>query len=263
MKTIKFILLALVASSLLMLTNCSEDNNPSDNNGDTKSFYPMKVGNYWIYENNDLDIDGKYIDDTFTMDSIVITAVEEQYGKSSFKHVAYTKTDVNDTWEYDSETYFYSEGDKLYGSFDYIAPSDDLPLPIEFTPGWVLLADPTASASWIIFEQEFVDQDFEFSGLNLVVNGDFTITGKKGKTKTHDNDGKPVTARETILSYKFDGTANYIIDFDLKFEIVGHLWYAEGIGLIEYTTDPTTISVPGFSFDIEGNESLLTRYLIK
>jgi len=264
MKTMKFLLLAFLAASLLMLTNCSDDDdNPSNNNGDDETYYPMKVGNYWIYESNDLDIDEEYVDGTYTMDSIVVTSVEEMYGKSSFKHVSYTKTEINDPWEFESETYFYSEGKKLYGLFDYIAPSDDLPLPLDITPGWVLLADPDASDSWKVFEQNFVDQDFEYGGFSMVVNGDFTISVKKGASITFDNDGTPVTAKEYILSYKFDGTANLILDFDLVFEIVGHLWYAEGIGLIDYTVDPTSIGVATFSADIDGNESLLERYFVQ
>jgi hypothetical protein len=265
MKSFKILLLALMAGSVLMLTNCSDDdnNNPNNNNGDDETYHPMKVGNYWVYENNDLDIEGNYVPDTFTMDSIVITSVENLYGKSSFKHVAYTKADEADQWEYDSETYFYSEGDKFYGLFDYIAPGEGLPLPLEFEPGWILLADPDATTSWIVFEQEFVDEDFEYGGFSLKVSGDFVVSIKKGASITFDNDGKPVSAKEYIISYKFDGTANLIIDFDLEFEILGHLWYAEGVGLVEYTVDPTSIGAATMSFDLDGNESLLERFLVQ
>jgi len=263
MKTLKFLLLALMAASMLMLTNCSEDDDNPNNNNDDENYYPMKVGNYWIYENNDLDIDGNYVPDTFTMDSIVITSIDEQFGKSCFKHASYTKIGETGDWEYADETYFYSEGDKFYGLFDYIAPGEDLPLPLDFTPGWILLADPNATAPWEVFKQEFTDQDFEYGGFSLQVSGDFVVSIKKGMTITFDNGGKPVTAIEYIVSYKFDGTATLYIEFDLDFEILGHLWYADGVGLVENTVDPTSIGAATFSFDLEGNESLLERFLVQ
>lgn len=266
MKSFKLFLIAFAAAGLLLFTYCSDDddNNPTNNNGD-KDYYPMKVGNFWIYENNDLDINGDYIDGTFSMDSVVITEVGTVHGKSGFKHVSYMKEDVNDAWEYDSETYFYSEGDKLYGLFEYIAPDDEeLPLPLEFEEGWILLADPTANNPWQIFSQNFEDQEFTYEGISLTINGDFTITGDKGETATFEHEGNSVTAQEYVFEYEFIGTANFIVDIQFDFTITAHLWFAENIGLVEFTVDPTTVALGSyFSTDIEGSESVLDRYFVQ
>ncbi len=61
---------------LIVFSACSDNGTSPDDTADAGDYFPMKIGNYWIYEYTELDKNSQPVGDIF-IDSIAITGIRQ------------------------------------------------------------------------------------------------------------------------------------------------------------------------------------------
>lgn len=82
--------------SIIFLLSCKE-NVPIYISPDTMKFFPLKVGNYWVYESYSIDDKYNRISGTESIDSLVVTAKISLLGSSCFVILRYNDGIFKDT----------------------------------------------------------------------------------------------------------------------------------------------------------------------
>ena len=257
MKYKKTFLLVLMLSSMLLLYSCSETTSTND----VKNYFPNVVGNYWVYESFELDSLGNKNLATRSIDSTIITGTQNLFGKNSSIYTTYIDGGNS------SDKNYYTENGKLYSTIANVMPPQ-MPIPIDYTDAWVIIADPD-STNWSIFSQTLTNVDMPLPGGGGTgkLNGDFTIKVEKGLKQTiNTGEGQTISvmAQEYKILYSFNGTitvGGFPIPLQLIFTVTNHKWYGENIGLVLDRVDPTTIQVSVlYTYSIKGSESDMLRY---
>jgi hypothetical protein len=152
----------------MILSGCEEATGPQD--GDNSDFFPMEIGNYWIYESYEKDINNNIIYSSLIEDSIVIEKSETVSGMTAYKFVKYSSEKAVDT------ILFSKNGNIIYRLFD--TNSIDIP---GLNSTWFPIADfnMTMNGTWNIYKQLvnnfFVQDDGgSYSGTyRHAINGEF------------------------------------------------------------------------------------------
>ena len=111
MKKVLLIVIAVIFS-VLLFTGCSQPNEPSDE-FNMELYFPMKVGNWWIYEFYRLDANGNRTNKIQT-DSIIVSGIDTINGKPCYVFV-----EKNVEYSFYPDTgYYFIEGPRLYQLFD-------------------------------------------------------------------------------------------------------------------------------------------------
>lgn len=261
---IKNLLLAALLPFLFVA--CSDDddtNNPVDN---TKIYMPLKVGNYWVYDTYDLDMQNNTVASTFALDSVVATGTESYLSKNSYHLKRYVDN------EFKNDMYFVWETNKVMAESNYILPlsSSGFNLPLnKITNQWITIADFSATGEWDVLTHKFTQEAITLPGLpsGVTFTADYKVKGKKGTTQAMTVGGQSVQATEMILTHTVTGTLNYlVISAPITFSIVQKFYYAENIGLVKSVTESQTVNISIVnqkpqSYDINGHSKVLTRYI--
>lgn len=247
---ISFLLLA--ASLFLSLLSCSEDNSTNDNTT-TKTYFPTTIGSWWIYQTFELDSIGVKILETLSYDTAKIIGSFNIAGKMATTMEERSGDDSIDT------TYFSYENDKIY---TLLSIFDNAMIPIKDNQ-WIIIADFNSS-SWTILK------DTTFATIEIPNLGTITptlgITGRKGNTTNFPIKGKSIPSQEFIITMKFNlkiAIPSVPLPVDANFEIVHRILFGENVGNVVRHTDPSLINLMIYQEKINGSHSELIDYSIK
>lgn len=258
----KLLSLALFAVLAIGFSSCSEDKDDSNPiTPTTKNYFPMKAGNYWVYEDYTRDMNNAKQLDTKETDSVVITGSEIYLNKDSYVFAQFTDGTPGTPYHHALD------GAKLLGEFYYFMPvGSSFSIPVDkFENKWVTAVDPNIS-SWEINSAQFADIILDLDlPIQVKLAGTLTMKASRGTEVDITIGNSTVKAQEFIVKNIIDAKANGLVDLDL--ELVSHYYYADGIGLVKSTVDSksVTLSIPLFgsqTIDINGHESTLLRYNI-
>lgn len=245
----------IIILGLIGIVSCTDNNtNPTTN----KTYFPLKTGNSWTYENYKLDNSGQRKTETRYVDSIAVTGTITKLNKNAFILTTYEDGKQTD------ENYFYTESSKYYAHSSYVQPdlsSTQFKFPFSLDDEWLLVADPNA-VEWPMTTKQVSNVDFPVPNLGTAkINGSLSIKGQMGGIKALTIGGliNNASAQEFKVIYSFDGKITLgFIPLDLKFTVNVHHWYVENVGLVQTIMDPLKITIPSiYSVDIDGSESLL------
>ena len=264
--TNKTLIIALLG--LFLLVSCSDDN--TTNPPTEQNFFPLNIGNYWVYENYSLDSTGKRLIQTKAIDSVVVYKQETEdvltikSAKISVAKHHYSDKDPEEQKLYYTKDALYQKFDRIPGlgaELFGIKIKDYIPL------NWVLLID-FKNTNWTIIPQGNVkipDQTIPAVGkVDLELN--YTLVGAKGGTKQFTINGKQYTANEFKLSFKISGNVILKDLFNAKVPISEitfptSMYFVDGIGLAYTKTDGVNINIAGVANQrVDGNESELVRF---
>ncbi|MGQ9819686.1 MAG: hypothetical protein ACUVQ1_07165 [Candidatus Kapaibacteriales bacterium] len=236
----------------LFLQSCSEDNS-TNNNTTTKTYFPTTVGSWWIFKTFDLDSNGVMIPETerydtskiigsFNISGKMATALEERSGESSIDTI-----------------YFSYENDKIYTLLSTF--NNDM-IPIQGNQ-WIVIAD-FKSSSWTILKDTTLDS-FDVPGVGTITPT-LGIKGRKGNSTNVVVKGKAIPSQEFIITMKFNlkiSLPGVPLPVNASFDMVQHIYFGENVGNVLRQSDPSQINVLGFIENIEGSRSELIDYSIK
>ncbi|MFN3781980.1 MAG: hypothetical protein ACK4SO_07370, partial [Candidatus Kapaibacteriota bacterium] len=117
---------------------------------------------------------------------------------------------------------------------------------------------------WTIFKDTTLQQ------VDLPGIGKMTPTvganGRKGSKEERVVKGKAVQSQEFIITFSLNiklEIPNVPIPVYLEFDVLQHIWYGMGIGIIKRRLDPFKFNVLVVEQNFNGNESNLIDYNIK
>ena len=252
-----FFTLFLFAGTVMFISCSKDDNNtnpPVDNN--PVNFESLKVGNYWIFENYNIDSLGNKTGSAET-DSTYASGTVQKLGKTAYMLLNYSSDGtLKDT------VYSYEEGKTYFTHSSLINKKiagflDGFPVnPFDLGDIWMKVADYDQS-SWDIMSQNLVDYPVY---LGATINGTFSLKAAKGTTKTVTINSNALTLQEFILTFNFKGTITMVTG-EKQFSVVAHLWFDKKAGLLITTFDNTNFDLGvlgGFPF--QGTEKKAIRY---
>ncbi len=259
----RIILFALIIS--LFAISCSKDkkNNPIIPD-DTKSYLPMKLGNYWLYDTYDLDMQNNPQTSTLKKDSLVIVGSPLFMNKEAYQFKQFTDGEER------ADYHFYNEEKKIYAESNYILPlNSDFNLPLnQITNQWVLLAD-FEGTNWDVLSHKFTNVPIQIGEIpGVTMTADYKTVATKGGNVNVQVAGTQVQATEITLRHTVSGSVRVaIITVPLNFTITQRLYFAQDYGLVKTFTESQTItlSIPGMgtqTIDVNGHTKNLTNYKI-
>lgn len=258
MKFYKFKFILSFAAMVVVLWSCKD--NTTNPPASTKNYYPMTVGNYWVYQDYETDSLGNIIQNKMSIDSTYISGQTTKLGKQAYVFV----TTTNDTAP--SENYFYKDAAKLY-TFSNFINSDATSNFFNISDRWVLLADDNGS-QWTVFDTTVTNLPLDFGGNTVNMSGRLTFSGQKGGMTTviwGKNKDKSLQAQEFITNVKFTGTVTVLVPFNITMTSAIHTYYADNIGPVKTKMDPFKIStdLPIGSQTMGGYETFMINYNVK
>ena len=255
--------------SIGWLASCSDSNTNAPAPADYYKGFD-KLGNYWVYQRNEIDTNGNVVTSTSATDSSWIAGIELYQGKSSSKVI----TMMNDagTISYDT-VYIARSGDSLFTYMELPSiPMVDTAAP---TSQWVLLGSVSATTEWTIVTTQSRTQSIEIPIGGNNVPADITIS--MGVTGAHKADTTITCANGQKYSTKY---------FQIKPNISGSIkalgglftqpitvtgtenssFFADGIGLVAQYQPPMHFKVGDgslFGQKQSGQIKTLLRYRIQ
>lgn len=223
------------------------------------NYFPLKVGNWWVYTGVRLDTAGAEEPGTEWRDSTAVVAETTLQGRSGYVVVTYRSGSREDT----DTAIVASEGGRLYVYWGADDGDDGIPRPT----GWVKVADP-AMASWRLFDTTLTDVPLDSQ---TTASGSLRWTGERGGTLVVTVKGRQVTAQEFRMRAQFEGRlrSGGMEVGTLTFTMVEHLWAAEGIGIVRSQQDPPELIIrspliPGGELrdKDQGNRGILVDYFV-
>ncbi len=160
----KAMLYVLFITFFIGISACSDNSTAPDDTATASDYFPMSIGNYWIYEFTELDQNSEPLGDTF-LDSTVIEGRKEFAGKNFYTFVTYRNGVPIDT------NYFLTENFTVY----MIANENNTTVPN--------LSDTTFNilqlyeADWFIFNTRVDSMYMEWNGEKHYLAGDFNFHG--------------------------------------------------------------------------------------
>jgi hypothetical protein len=266
MKKVKVILSIFFA--VFALNSCSDDStNPSN-----PDYFPLLVGNYWVYEQYTLDSTNTKVAGSKITDSAHVVSTQNE-NVLTMSGVTTYKTKHTLSVGLPTEQRNYKDDNAIYQYFDQIPGlgfnlfgqnlSDLFPV------DWVKLID-FKNPTWTILPADTITiPELTLSGFRVSVKIIFNITGSKGSTKSFTVGSKNINTQDYTLSINITGEAKSL-DIPLlpaipltAFSIPTHYYLADGIGLVSMKTESSTIKISTyFNQTLPGSESTLIRYNI-
>jgi len=229
-----------------------------------------KLGNYWVYQRNEIDTNGNIVTSVSATDSSWIAGIELYQGKSSSKII----TMKNDAGKISYDTmYVARNGDSL---FTYMQlPSIQMLDTAAPKSQWVLLGSTTATADWTIVPTQTTTQtmDLPIGGNNVPA----TITISMGVSGSHRADTtitcantKSYTTKAFLIKPTISGSIKALGGlFTQPITVTGgesKSFFADGLGLIAQIQTPTYFKVGDgslFGQRTAGEIKTLLRYRIQ
>ena len=200
----KFILLIMLGLAPLVFWSCSSSSNNNPVNPNATNYFPLHIGNYWVYEKYTLDSNNNRITASLKIDSAYCASVSQDVIKDSTRTV-YTLVHFS-SGMLDPEQKFYLSNEQIYQKYQ-VVPGIDLSafgvnvndyLNIE----WLLLIDQK-NPNWVGYPKQTLNIDnVEIPNLGITVSmsltlelkgtsigeGTFVINNKTVKTKDYELD---------------------------------------------------------------------------
>jgi hypothetical protein len=249
------------------LASCSDSNTNAPAPAD---YYKGldKLGNYWIYQRNEIDTNGNIVTSVTSTDSTWVAGIELYQGKNASKII----TMMNDAGDISYDTmYIARSGDSLFtymqlpqlGILDTAAPKSQ----------WALLSSITATTEWTIAPTQTTTQSIQIPVGGNNVPADLTIS--LGITGAHKSDTTIACANGQKYTTKY---------FQIKPNISGSIkalgglltqpistiglenssFFADGIGLVAQIQPNSVFKVGDlFSQKSPGQIKTLLRYRIQ
>ena len=240
---------------VFILTTCSDDDSSTNTNPTNQTYFPTSVGSFWKYLEYDIDSLGIKVPET--EDTVLTTIIGNQVinGKNATIFLnRYSKEASTDT------SFLAYENEKVY---TFLSAFDNDFIPIGESNQWIVISDFNAN-QWTILKDTTLQQvDLPGIGKMTPTVG---ATGRKGSKGEMVVKGKTVQSQEFIITFKLNiklEIPNVPMPVNLKFDVVQHIWYGLGIGVIQRRLDPFKFNVLLFEQSFNGNESKIIDYNIK
>lgn len=215
-----------------LLIGC-ESNAPIYNPPETIKFFPLKVGNYWVYEFNLINEELKIVPGTNSIDSFVVVSKQTFFDKTAFIILRYNDNKLIDT------LYLSKDKNQLFRLHNGLTDSiEGLGLV------WFKIGDLDLN-TWNIFADIAIDSNFVFENEKLIVNKHITINGSKLGLEKMQLFKDSVTLlpfvikedRKTYFDYNLynDTVKTNIEILNLKNE---RLWINNDVGIYLWQLDP-------------------------
>lgn len=271
----KFIILIMLGLAPFVFWSCSDDGDDNPVNPTVKNYFPLYVGNYWVYEKYTLDSNNNRISTSLKIDSAYCGNVSQEVIKDSTRSV-YTLVHYS-SGMLDPEQKFYLSNDQIYQNYQ-IVPGIDLSvfgvnvndyLNIE----WLLLIDQK-NPNWIGYPQQTLNLDnVEIPNLGMTVSMALTLElkGKSIGEGTFAINNKTVKTKDYELDWNISGTIKSPLLGNIPLPIQSFTLQtiyklADHIGIVSIKTNSQKVSVlnnPTLpSFQMLGTEQSLIRYQI-
>ncbi|MCX7737741.1 MAG: hypothetical protein N2319_13655, partial [Candidatus Kapabacteria bacterium] len=227
---IKYILLILT----IFQFGC-DNNAPIYNPPEIIKFFPLKVGNYWVYEFNLIDEGLKTVPGSESIDSFVVVTKQTFIDKTAFIILRYNNNKLIDTF------YLSKDKNQLFRLNNGLTDSiQSLGL------AWFKIGDMDLN-SWNIFADIAIDSNFVFENKKVIVNKHITINGTKLGFEKMQFHKDSITVlpfvikedRKTYFDYYLynDTTKTNIEIINLKNE---RMWLNNNIGIYLWQLDPSS-----------------------
>ena len=257
----KIILLILAGIAPFIFWSCSDDDTPV--NPGTSNYFPMTIGNYWVYEKYGLDSNNNRISTTLQIDSVYCNATTQEVINNTTQTV-YTYTHHSSALA-NPDQQFYVSNDQIYQKYQ-ILPGLDLTslgfnvrdyIPID----WMLLIDQK-NANWTSFPKQTIN----IPSLNIPNISDLSLNlemiGKSVGTGTFIYQNKTINTKNYELDWNVSGTlksGNFTVAIP-AFTLKTVYKLADGIGIVSIITNSQKVSIMGLtSFQFKGSETSLIR----
>ncbi len=229
-------ILFLVLFSVIFIS-CN-DNPTKTTHVDKNEFFPMKIGNYWIYKSYNVDASATIIDSTITIDSMVVTSSKLYENRTAFVLSYFKNNSLAKDYLFSSDIY------GLYRISDSL--SESIP---DLKPTWFKIFD-YLQKTWNIYGNYISDVPFEFNNYQTTVIKHWAINGNR------NTDANPSTIDGKSVSAYF---ANYLADrrFSFKYFEAGYpakanveiielhkeyFWLADNVGIVQWQFEPFNIT---------------------
>lgn len=276
----------LTAFLAIAVISCKEDStsNPVTPPAETKDYYSMKVGTYWVYDWHDYNDLGIALEAS-AQDSLAVTMSEEIFSKTAFKVAKYSGA-IGEAKTKDVEYHHAFNTDQLFVTAAFLESFKKqitLPINLDFlslpTDKWYLIAD-SKQTTWNLLDTpiEVKNQPVDvLHGATIDLSYNVIMTRKSEGTMTDPNDAtKTVKTIEFEMKNSIGIKAKYMtLDVGLtkpSIDLITYLVFAEGIGFVKgYTPNQdiklSTVVIPltGKSYDLVnqkfiGAEMVLMKY---
>lgn len=246
---------------VLFFASCSDDVQTTNPPVTTSSnAFPLKSGNYYIYDTYRTDTSKVPQDSTRRNDSTAIGATMTIEGKSAFEltnfrggtlklTTDYAAKDTNTAWLYTTLLPYSIE-----------LPEIARPL-MPSGRRWMKIAD-FSKTSWTVFDTTLTNVEVNV-GQKILVDAVITQTGSFIKKESVTVGDTTFTAHKFTLSTLVIGKLSTIEA--TRFTMTEDIWFAENVGIVKDVINPFTVTL-GAPFNIKypvfGAERLLIKYKV-
>lgn len=265
MKTTVFL---VCLGAFVWLAGCGDDSTTTPTPPD---YYKGmdKLGNYWVYQGNQIDTNGVVQKDSVYTDSMWVAGLELYNGRNASKMI--TMTTDNSGMSYDT-SYISRSGDSIFiyttTSIGGIAGDTSTP-----TEAWVLASNLSATAEWTAIPTvtRKTKQDIPFNGNTVTADISMSFGGTGAKLADSTlvcADTKSYSTKHFVVKPVISGSITALGGlFNQNITFVGggrHVFFADGLGFIAERMEPSTISVGAlFTSKQPGSIKTLLRYKIQ
>lgn len=233
-------ILTILISFIIVLTSCDDSANPNPAETD---YFPMRIGNYWIFNTYEINSNHQKINGTEKRDSIVVEQKFALEGRTAFLLAVYRNEQIFDS------LYFSIEPQKAYMLFD----ENDIDVP-NFKSQWFLIADfsKTGNTEWHLYDSILTYYSYKFEDSIINTTYHHTINGRFEYEENFPYNN--ISMKSKVFQIKYDTRLYFIYKFpdDISTTEVEvnrlrqkniHFSFAENIGLVRMKYDPNVISI--------------------
>lgn len=265
----KYILLSIIS---FMLFACSDDDNNPSNNTTEKNYFPLKDGNYWLFEYYDLDMQNQILFDTKRNDSIVNGSSTTYLQKTAYPLTQYSWL-IGQIPVESGKYHFYTEPNKIYTETKYVLPTNAVfGLPIDKIENkWIVLADFSVN-SWDVFSHQFANETISLPGLpsGIKLNANYSVKATRSLNSSKITVGNVnYDAEEIVLNHSIKGNLTYLLfSFPIDIVLVQKFYFVDKVGMVRTLLESKKVEINlgqlgTQSFDIPGYIKNLVRFNVQ
>lgn len=232
----KTLLTSLFLISFVFLTSCEESTKPIVN--PTIDYFPISVGNYWIYITYRYNSAGAVDHATLRTDSVVISRAIEIQGVNAFEFLVYSEGVIVDTM------YFSKSGNSI--SRIYTNEISNIP---ELTETWFKIADFDL-AEWHVYDSTLLDYPLVYKDSLYLTRMDYTVNSLRSADRNFVVQESEIPTKSFEIKYDSRLMFNYkaTIDIDSSLPIITlrkinlltkYYWFAQNVGLVSEEWKPS------------------------
>jgi len=265
----------MIISTVLLSCSGTKPNYPTDAGGTTNggggtggngkgtnlSIFPIKEGNYWIYETYQLDSNSKRVSQKPVYDSVVVTGKTKKSEKDCYIFADFRKATTSYTKS--NELYYYIDGQIIYTYSNYITltmGNQILNTILGIEDKWLTYIN-YADELWRLYKKQIDGSTIPF----VTVTGKLDVISSKEFESKVNTGYYNLTAQEYIVSFKFLGTMKVqgqSIPINIDRDV--HYWYADKVGLIKSLSESYELALPLMGgIKVAGEERELMNYNLK